>query len=291
MDATKGMVVVMETQTGLIKALSAVERTDSLTCKEMDPNEFSGENGMFSLVTFLGAVDKGGIAPNDSVDTGCGIYEMAGHTLKDHNWHRGGYGTITYEEAMLNRSNIGCYKAFDTAFNADAEELCAYQEALGWDAVARECDVDSVRFPKTGATTDGVWQSIGYQMKVHPLHMLAIINAIANDGTMVCPTMRNKPTIINEHVAADNTIAYFKQMMRKRMAEYNRHYTKTDIPSAGYWATTQLADHVYRMDFCAYFPVDNPQYTVYCVLEKQNLPASAVMPTDIYMRTIELLAK
>lgn len=291
LEATKGMLVVMETQTGLIRALSAVERADSLSYKRIDPNEFSGENGMFSLVTFLGAIDRGSITPNDSVDTGYGICEIGGYKLKDHNWRRGGYGKITYDDAILNHSNIGCYKAFDAAFNADAEELCDYQEAFGWDTIARECDVDSVCFVQLDSKTDGFWQAIGYQLKLHPLHLLAFVNAIANDGTMVCPTMRNRPTIINEHMASDNTISYFKQMMSRIMAERNSHYQDGNVKSAGYWATTRLADHTYKMDFCAYFPAEKPQYTIYCVCEKQNLPAAAVKSTGIYLRTVELLTK
>lgn len=52
------------------------------------------------------------------VDTGCGILEINDSLkIRDHNWQRGGYGTVAFERALLMKSRIGMYKAFTTMPN------------------------------------------------------------------------------------------------------------------------------------------------------------------------------
>lgn len=51
----------------------------------------------------------------DSVDTGQGVLELNDSVrIRDHNWRRGGYGRLTYRQALLGKSRIGMYHAMMT---------------------------------------------------------------------------------------------------------------------------------------------------------------------------------
>ena len=61
-------------------------------------------------ISLLAALETGKVKLSDKVDTGNGIYQIHGRELKDHNWHRGGYGELTVQEGLAASSNIAIYK-------------------------------------------------------------------------------------------------------------------------------------------------------------------------------------
>ena len=50
------------------------------------------------------------------VDVGDGSYSVQDRELKDHNWHRGGYGEISIKQGLASSSNIAVYKTMEKAF-------------------------------------------------------------------------------------------------------------------------------------------------------------------------------
>ncbi len=68
-------------------------------------------------ISLLAALETGKVKLSDKVDTGNGIYQIHGRELKDHNWHRGGYGELTVQEGLAASSNIAIYKTMEKAFD------------------------------------------------------------------------------------------------------------------------------------------------------------------------------
>ena len=98
-NADKGVVILMETKTGDIKAMVSMTRYR---------NEQTGENyyieatndainalwepgSTFKTGSIMVALEDGKITPETTVDGNGGIYMMHGRPMKDHNWHKGGY--------------------------------------------------------------------------------------------------------------------------------------------------------------------------------------------------------
>ena len=54
----------------------------------------------FKTASILVALDDGVITPETVVETGNGVYMMHGRYMKDHNWHRGGYGTNQHNKII-----------------------------------------------------------------------------------------------------------------------------------------------------------------------------------------------
>lgn len=153
-NAVSGQVIIMDIQTGEIKAMVG--------------NSNKQASALVRPISILAALETGKVKLSDSIDTESGIYLVNGDTLKDHNWHRGGYGMITLEQGIMIGSNIATYKAVEKAF--DNEQ--AYYDQMS----------DSIIYTAKNL----MHNSIGYGLEVTPLQMLNIYNdAIKNDSLKV----------------------------------------------------------------------------------------------------------
>ena len=115
-NAQSGQVVVMEVQSGHIKALVGLTKKDSTDYQSCENFSVWQSTGLMHPISLLTALETGKVKLSDKVDTGNGIYQVHGRELKDHNWHRGGYGELTVQEGLTVSSNIAIYKTMEKAF-------------------------------------------------------------------------------------------------------------------------------------------------------------------------------
>ena len=127
LNALSGQAIVMEAQTGNIKAMVGLERKDSADYQSCENFSQAYESALMQPIFILAALETGKIKLADTVDVGDGIYICKGDTIKDHNWHRGGYGKITIKQGLASSSDIAVYKAMETAFNGYTQ---AYYDQL-----------------------------------------------------------------------------------------------------------------------------------------------------------------
>ena len=127
LNALSGQAIVMEAQTGNIKAMVGLERKDSADYQSCENFSQAYESALMQPIFILAALETGKIKLADTVDVGDGIYICKGDTIKDHNWHRGGYGKITIKQGLASSSDIAGYKAMETAFNGYTQ---AYYDQL-----------------------------------------------------------------------------------------------------------------------------------------------------------------
>lgn len=127
LNVLSGQAIVMEVQTGHIKAMVGLERKDSADYQLCENFSQAHESALIQPISILAALETGKIKLTDTVDVGDGIYICKGDTIKDHNWHRGGYGKITIKQGLASSSKIAVYKAMEMAFNGYAQ---AYYDQL-----------------------------------------------------------------------------------------------------------------------------------------------------------------
>lgn len=127
LNALSGQAIVMEAQTGNIKAMVGLERKDSADYQSCENFSQAYESALMQPISILAALETGKVKLADTVDVGDGIYICKGDTIKDHNWHRGGYGKITIKQGLASSSDIAVYKAMETAFNGYTQ---AYYDQL-----------------------------------------------------------------------------------------------------------------------------------------------------------------
>lgn len=244
LDATSGQVIVMEVQTGEIKASAGTE---------IKPQE----SGLIRTASLLAALETKTVQLSDTVDVDNGTLIIGKDTLLDHNWYRGGYGKITIQQGFGLSSNIANYKTAKRTF----KNAQAFAKALA-------------KYGYQVKDTSLVYNPSGYGVFTTPLQNLTFYNAIAQG------TIGDK--------AAVNDI--------KRALEY----TVTDglakpaisdkVKIAGATGTIQLPNGEYAVEFCGYFPADNPQYSIIVSINKKDKPASGgLMAGTVFRQIAELM--
>ena len=203
--AYTGVAIVMEVETGDIKAMVNLDK-DSLGRYYEGRNHAIADllepGSVFKTASILTAIDDGYIkdTANCIVHTGSGIMEMHGAKMRDHNWHRGGYGDINVSRILQVSSNIGVSWLIDKFYGDNPGKFVDGIHRLGLATDLKlpfpEYEAPRVRHPrkdKTGrhwanwSKTALPWMSIGYETQVPPISTLTFYNAIANGGKMVRP--------------------------------------------------------------------------------------------------------
>ena len=256
-DCTKGMVYVVETATGAIKA----EVSLASKGKQFIPYEdtYNDEQSvMMTGPTYLALLSSGKFSPDDVIDAECGIYK----NVKDHNWRRGGYGQLTLEDALGYRSQVAFTKAKEMAFGDNSPQF------------------------ESKITTYLA------DMPNSAMGMLTFYNAVANGGRMVkLVTEGDDVTVLNDQIASPEHIKTLQKGLHNAalyglFRKTRRNYTT--VAACG--RTFQTKGNNRRMELCGYFPADIPLYTIMVILEKNGLPASSGgMCGPIMANTIDIL--
>ena len=119
MSGLQGQVIVMEVNTGAIRAMVGFERRFDGKFQHCSNFAFQQEPGStMKTAALLALLETGEVKLSDEVDTGEGVWALDDEEIiKDHNWHRGGYGKITLERALEISSNIGISKTIRKVFD------------------------------------------------------------------------------------------------------------------------------------------------------------------------------
>ena len=115
-DARTGVVVVMEVETGDIKAMVNMSRADDGDYYELKNNALTDilePGSTFKTASLLVALDDKKISFNDSVDANRGLYKFGSATMRDQNWNKASaYGVLAsltrITERNLRSSLRGC---------------------------------------------------------------------------------------------------------------------------------------------------------------------------------------
>ena len=229
---------------------------------------------------------------SDKVDTGDGIYQVHGRELKDHNWHRGGYGELTVQEGLAVGSNIATYKTMEKAFGDNPQtffDLLANMSYGKPDSINGIASLQPYKITEKNIT----WNCIGYEQLISPIQVLTFYNAIANNGKMIQPQLyKDSVVVINPQIASRASIDSLKKALVFNVTDGLGQPAKSDmITVAGQQGTivvsTDNGNTVYSVEFCGYFPANNPKYSIIVSINKTGLPASGgLMAGDVFKKII-----
>ena len=299
LNALSGQTIIMEVQTGHIKAMVGLESTDSANYQPCENFSQAYESALIHPISILAALETGKVKLADTVDVGNGSYSIQDRELKDHNWHRGGYGEISIKQGLASSSNIAVYKTIEKAFGDDAQAYFKLLDKMSYgkpDSIAGIANLKPAYFvtPKDSGWSDTAfaWFCIGYNQTITPIQTLTFYNAIANSGKMVQPQLYKDSTIvINPQIASQANIDSLKQALEYVVTDGLGQPTKSDkIQIAGETGTVQLENGNYIVEFCGYFPANAPQYSIIVSIHKDGLPASGgLMAGDVFKQITEYI--
>ena len=299
LNALSGQTIIMEVQTGHIKAMVGLESTDSANYQPCENFSQAYESALIHPISILAALETGKVKLSDTVDVGNGIYSVQDRELKDHNWHRGGYGEISIKQGLASSSNIAVYKTMEKAFGNNAQAYFNLLNNMSYgkpDSIAGIANLKPAYFvtPKDSGWSDTAfaWFCIGYNQTITPIQMLTFYNAIANSGKMVQPQLyKDSTTVINPQIASQSNIDSLKQALEYVVTDGLGQPAKSDkVQVAGQTGTIQLEDGSYIVEFCGYFPANAPQYSIIVSIHKEELPASGgLMAGDVFRQIVDYM--
>ena len=303
LDALSGQAIVMEVQSGQIKALVGLTKKDSTNYQSCENFSVWQSTGLMHPISLLAALETGKVKLSNKVDTGNGIYQVHGRELKDHNWHRGGYGELTVQEGLATSSNIAIYKTMEKAFANNPQsyfDLLANMSYGKPDSITGIANLKHFVTPKDNnwAKSDFAWSSIGYNQQISPIQILTFYNAIANNGKMIQPQLfKDSVVVINPQIASRASIDSLKKALVFNVTDGLGQPAKSDkVLVAGMQGTSSLSTNedstkdMYAVEFCGYFPTDNPKYSIIVSINKAGLPASGeLMAGDVFKKIVGLL--
>ena len=301
LDALSGQAIVMEVQSGQIKALVGLTKKDSTNYQSCENFSVWQSTGLMHPISLLAALETGKVKLSNKVDTGNGIYQVHGRELKDHNWHRGGYGELTVQEGLATSSNIAIYKTMEKAFANNPQsyfDLLANMSYGKPDSITGIANLKHFVTPKDNnwAKSDFAWSSIGYNQQISPIQVLTFYNAIANNGKMVQPQLyKDSVVVINPQIASRASIDSLKLALAFNITDGLGQHAKSDkVLVAGMQGTSSLSTNedstkgMYAVEFCGYFPTDNPKYSIIVSINKTGLPASGgLMAGDAFRQFVD----
>ena len=299
LNALSGQAIVMEAQTGNIKAMVGLERKDSADYQSCENFSQAYESALMQPISILAALETGKVKLADMVDVGDGSYSVQDRELKDHNWLRGGYGEISIKQGLASSSNIAVYKTMEKAFGDDAQAYFNLLNNMSYgkpDSIAGIANLKPAYFitPKDSGWSDTAfaWFCIGYNQTITPIQMLTFYNAIANSGKMVQPQLyKDSTTVINPQIVSQANIDSLKQALEYVVTDGLAQSAKSDnVQVAGETGTVQLEDGSYIVEFCGYFPTNAPQYSIIVSIHKDGLPASGgLMAGDVFRQIVDYM--
>ncbi len=303
-----GMAIVMEVKTGEVKAIVNMHKAKDGNYYEMKNSAVSDlmePGSTFKTASMMVALEYGKATLKTTVDCVGGIYPMYGRRMKDHNWHRGGYGVLTFSQILENSSNIGVSRIIDDGFKNNPQEFVDGLRKMGIGiplnlpfAGKGEPNIpqpnSKIRY---WSKSDLPWMSIGYVSQQPVISTLTFYNAIANGGKMVKPkfvkaelkdgeVVREFPTeVLIEQICKPSTLKDIQFCLEnvvsiglgKKAGNGGKLF-----PVSGKTGTAQVAKgggyHSgitrYMVSFCGYFPSNDPQYSCIVCIVKDGLPAS-----------------
>ena len=293
-DGLQGQVIVMEVQTGEILAMVGLERNFEGAYQPCNNFAYQQEPGStMQTVSLLAALETDKVNLFDVVQTGTGVYPVDNEReMVDHNWRRGGYGTITLDRALEVSSNIGIGIAVNKAFGNNQQGFFDQLEKMSFGQPEHINGIEGLKPNKYSSPKDSNWikrriwwSAVGYERLMTPIQMLTFYNAIANDGKMVKPTLKTgEIEIINPQIAFKDNIKRMQTVLDHVVSQGLGKKAGTDIIRvAGKTGTAQIKEYdygegvyvsEYHLVFCGYFPAEKPKYSMIVSMNKLGLPAS-----------------
>ena len=298
-NADHGCVVVMETKTGEIKAISNLGRSSNGTYYERlnyAVGEANEPGSAFKVMAMVAALEAKVIDTSTIVDTGNGEFRLLGRTI--HDAHHGGFGVISAARALEVSSNIGLAKLIYDHFNTQPNKFVNLLKKMHLDSKLG-LPIKGEGAPEIPGPGDKKWSknalpsmAYGYNLKLTPLQILTFYNAIANNGVMVKPQFVKeikywnkhieyfKPVVIDSAICSKTTDDKVREMLKNVVYRgtaknlYTPNFSmagKTGTARTEYWLKDWDKEKLYISSFTGFFPADNPKYSCIVVIHKPSV--------------------
>ncbi|RRA98952.1 penicillin-binding protein [Larkinella rosea] len=293
-EAEQGCLVVMEVETGEIRAMANLTFRNGKYVENFNHALAGGTDpgSTFKLPTMVALLEEKMIRPEQMVHTGGGVVSYYGRRISDAK--RGGHGSITAQQVFEKSSNVGVHMLMSGFYNRP-DTYCRYMRRFKLDKPIG-LRLNGETKPVVPNPQSPGWSrlslnsmAIGYELKLTPLQMLTFYNAIANDGKWVQPMLvkqvrranevvkEYEPFVSQEPLCSQKTIRIVKNMLegvvergtaKKSKSPYYRFAGKTGTAQKLINGRYQVGK--YYTSFIGYFPAEKPKYSICVVVDSPH---------------------
>ncbi|MEK7524947.1 MAG: penicillin-binding protein 2 [Patescibacteria group bacterium] len=296
-QAKAGNVIIMESATGKILAMAAYPNYDPGHFADFDKSTYKNPSvanlfepgSIFKVLVMAAALNEKVVTPATTCDICTGPIRIGQYTIKT--WNEKYYPDSSLTDVIVHSDNIGMVF---TARLLGKEKFARYLADFGLGQLTgielQEEASGPKRLPTDLKDIDLATNSFGQGIAVTPIQMLTAVNAIANKGVLIRPTIVEKiisgdkevslPQTKKTKVIEPETATQIRDMM---IAAVNRGEAKwarsknieiagktgtAQIPISGHYDPTKTI-----ASFVGFFPARRPQYTMLVSLtEPQTSP-------------------
>lgn len=299
-NAIWGTTIVMEVHTGEILAMANLgragtegafyERENYALGRSMEPGS------TFKLATMLTLLDDADMSPQTAYDTHNGDPVTVGPAKNIRDSHRGDH-VIDFRRAVASSSNVYFAKAIWERYGITGKkqeysdflhEKLRLGQTVGLERLGERAPSITTdwKVPDPGVML--VKMSYGYRVRLAPIQMITFYNAIANGGKMISPVLvrelrrgdrveeRFESRTLASSICSRSALREVQRCLELVCTEgtaslYFRDTARLRV--AAKTGTAQITDarsregRYYLGSMIAYFPADNPRYTVLTTIE------------------------
>lgn len=291
--ANYGTGIIMDPKTGAIKALANYPTYDpNYPGSSEDENrrnyaisDMVEPGSTFKLVTAIAAVEQGVVDFDEILETPeSGEVVIHDLTLRDHD----PLGNLTFQEVIQKSSNVA---TAELAMRMKPEVFYQYVRNMGFGSstnIDLIGEVDgTLAKPYDWSLVTLPWMSHGYEIQTTPMQVAQAYAAFANDGKMMRPYLVERiedknGAVVSQHEPIEIRRIAKSSTLQKLLPVFESVVTDSGTGNlaqvdglriAGKTGTAKKVvngryTNNYRGSFVGFFPVDDPQYVCFILLDE-----------------------
>src|SRR5229473_761879 len=292
--AKSAMAVAMDPRTGEILAMAirptynpnafATATDDDRRARAVtDPFE---PGSTFKVIMAASALEEGIVRPTDRVFGENGAITVANTTI--HDWKK--YGWLTFTEVLQNSSNVGSIKV---GMQLGKERYYKYMTGFGFGAPTNLGlpgeSRGQLRAPAQWSGLSLATMSIGQEISVTAVQMVAAFSAVANGGRLMQPQIIRavldaqgrelrsfEPKTVRQVISPETARTLTEMMVNVVANGTGRHAAIPGYDVAGKTGTAQKMDPATKrysrapgvLSFVGFVPADDPRLTMIVLLDE-----------------------
>lgn len=273
--AAGGMCIVMETKTGEIKGLYTTYPWNRAIMGYFEPGS------LMKPVVYSIAVQQKLVFEDDEFDCNGKIKPVEGVNVVITDIEK--HGLQDLKTAFANSCNVATVKIAQRISQVIGD--IGYYKLLKEFGFGEKTGIEYygeikglLREPSKWSKIDFAEISIGQGIGVTPIQMIQAVNAIANDGVLIQPTLIKGKETYRKRIIAPETARFVKELMRGVVERGTGRLANSEmVKIAGKTGTAQKAvngvysKNKYYSSFVGFFPYEDPKYTMLVVIDEPGL--------------------
>jgi cell division protein FtsI (penicillin-binding protein 3) len=240
----------------------------------------------FKAIMAAAALEEGVVRPGDRIYAENGAITIARATI--HDWKK--YGWLTFSEVLQNSSNVGSIKV---GLSLGAERYYRYMTAFGFGGLTGVGlsgeSRGQLRDPRRWSALSLPTMSIGQEVSVTALQLVAALGAIANGGTLMQPRVvkafldetgqearRVEPRAIRQVISKETAHTLTGILAKVVDGGTGRRAAIPGYAVAGKTGTAQKLDPATRrysrapgvLSFVGFAPAEDPRFAMLVMLDE-----------------------